>query len=161
MGRNREEGFPHKGWKWVDVRDSRDNDGLSYDEYPSCEFCDHTQIRYVHILEHPNFPDTIEVGCECAEQLTEDYANPQSRERDLRNRASRRVKFPERKGWKVSPKGNPWIDYEDHHIIVIRSPKGDCMLRIDGQLGKIKYKSVKEAQLKAFDVIQRKRRIPI
>jgi hypothetical protein len=158
MGRNREAGFPHKGWKWVGARDSRDNDGLSYEEYPCCEFCDKTQIRYVHILEHPNFPDSVEVGCECAEQLTEDYSNPQSHEKDLRNRASRRTKFPDRKGWKVSEKGNPYINYEEHHIIVIQSPKGDCILRIDGKLGKIKYKSVKEAQLKAFDVIQQKRR---
>ena len=105
-------------------------------------------------MEHPNFPEPIEVGCECAEQLTEDYANPQSRERDLKNRSSRRSKFPELKRWKMSPKGNLWINYEDHHIIVIRAPKGECMLRIDDKPGRIKYKNVKEAQLKAFDVVQ-------
>ncbi len=153
MGRNREAGFPHKGWKWVDVRDSRDNDGLSYEGYPCCEFCDQTQIRYVHILEHPNFPDIVEVGCDCAEQLTEDYTNPHSRERNLRNRASRLAKFPDRKAWKVSPKGNLWINYEDHHIIVIQTSKG-IYLRIDDRLGKIKYGTIREAQLKAFDVIQ-------
>lgn len=155
MGRNREVGFPHKGWKWLGVRDARDDDGLSYEEYPSCEFCDQSQIRYVHILDHPSFPDTIEVGCDCAEQLTEDYANPKSRERDLRNRASRRANFPDRKAWKVSSNGNLWITYEDHHIIVIQSPKG-IFLRIDDKPGKINYGTIREAQLKAFDVIHKR-----
>lgn len=157
MARNREAGFPHKGWKWVDVVDSRDNDGLSYEEYPCCEFCDQSQIRYVHILEHPTFPDTINVGCDCAEQLTSDYAKPKLRERDLKNRSSRRTNFSDLKAWKASMKGNLWIDYEGHHIIVVSSAKG-IFLRIDGKAGQIKYNSIREAKLKAFDVINNKRR---
>lgn len=43
--------FPLTGWRWRGVSDSAGK-GLAYEQYPSCDFCDHLYLRYVHALEH-------------------------------------------------------------------------------------------------------------
>lgn len=155
----REPGVPHKGWRWQDAVDSRDENGLAYDEYEDCQFCGHERIRFVHLLEHDEWPDTIRVGCVCAEKLTEDYVNPELRERKLRSfarsRESRRARFPDLNGWRISQNGNRWISYEGFHVILIRWGKM-VRLRIDGKLGERFYPSERDAQLGAFDYIWRK-----
>src|SRR5947208_2472855 len=30
-----------------------------------CEMCEAHPIRYVHTMEHPDYPDTLDVGCVC------------------------------------------------------------------------------------------------
>jgi len=72
----------HKGYTWVDVEDLEEPTA-------DCQACGKTEIRYIHTLTHPEHP-SIEVGCDCAEHLTADYVNPAAREKDLRNKASRK-----------------------------------------------------------------------
>ena len=156
MGRCSEPGFPHKGWIWVGISDARDDKGLSYDDYPSCEYCDQPHIRGIHTIRHPTFPDTVRVGCDCVVKLTEEYADAQRAERNLRNKVARRRNFPKRKEWKTSAKGNDWIFLDGYHVVVIPQRNGSYRLRIDGDLGKLTFPTLKEAQLRAFDVVQRK-----
>ena len=67
-------GVPHKGWHCVDVVDLR-ADGESADEtdYATCQMCGNEKIRYVHIMEHPDLDENFEVGCVCAEKMSDDY----------------------------------------------------------------------------------------
>ena len=51
------------------------------------------KIRYVHIVEHAEVGEAFRVGCTCAEKLTNDYLNPERRERELRNRVNRRINW--------------------------------------------------------------------
>ena len=52
--------------------------------------CESVEIRYVHYMQHPKYPDTLAVGCVCAEHMEEDYVRPRAREKQLRGLAGRR-----------------------------------------------------------------------
>ncbi len=88
-------GVPHKGWHCLDVVDLR-ADGGPADEtnYATCQMCGNEKIRYVHIMEHPDLDQSFEVGCVCAEKMSDDYEGPKRREAKLRNRAARRTRWP-------------------------------------------------------------------
>jgi len=62
---------PHKGWSCVGVDDL---------EEPSqvCEMCESVDIRYVHYMEHPDYPATLAVGCVCAEWADGQTDHPRS-----------------------------------------------------------------------------------
>ena len=80
MGLYKLPGIPHRGWRLLDVIDLHDDEGLEYGDYEDCQFCDHEQIRYVHLLGHSSYDGVARVGCICACKLTEDYVNPKLRE---------------------------------------------------------------------------------
>lgn len=140
--------------------DSRDDNGLTCEEYEDCEFCGRERIRFVHLLKHEEWLNIIRVGCICAERLTEDYINPAVRERKLRSvarkRETRRARFPDLNRWRISQSGNRWISYEGFHVILLRWGKS-IRLRIDGKLGTVLYPSERDAQLGAFDYIWRQK----
>lgn len=107
---------PHKGWSCVGVDDL---------EEPSqvCEMCESVDIRYVHYMEHPDYPETLAVGCVCAEHMEEDYARPRAREKDLRRLAARRKSWRERK-WRTSQAGNAYINTEGFNLTVYHGTEG-------------------------------------
>lgn len=148
-------GVPHKGWDLHDVVDARDERGLEYGDYDSCQFCGQDQIRWVHILQHSDYQDLIEVGCDCAEKLTEDYVNPKRRENELRNRSSRRGRFPE-KGWKTSSKGNPYISHNGKLAVVFGTPSGKFKISIDKQIHSKAFNTMDEAKMGVFDIVEPK-----
>lgn len=149
---NTQPGVPHKGWSLTAVADLQLDEGRAFGEYDECEFCGKEQIRYVHTLAHPEYADSIRVGCVCAEHLTADYVNPKQRENELRNRAARRDKWT-RRAWKTSAKGNPYLETRDGHHIVVFPVSSGCMLRIDGRKGRKIYPNVAAAQLASFDYL--------
>ena len=116
MARWSQEGIPHKGWRYVDVEDVCE--GLAGDNervYEQCQMCRNERIRYVHILTHPEFDGEIRVGCDCAAKMTDDYVNPQQRERDLKNRLNRKKNFV-KQDWYVHPRsGNLVLPYKGDH----------------------------------------------
>ncbi len=61
--------------------------------------------RDVHVVFHPDMGEELLVGCNCSEKLTDDYENPQRREKELRNKTNRRTHFLKRK-WRISAKWN-------------------------------------------------------
>lgn len=83
-------GAPRRGWVCIDVYDA----GTPSE---TCQMCGKDDIRYVHTMEHPDHADVLEVGCVCAEHMSDDYVNPKARERKLRNRAARRKTWLARK----------------------------------------------------------------
>jgi len=110
-------GVPTKGWINVDMEDLGAPEG-------QCEMCGREEIRYVHVMEHPNYPDAVSAGCICAEHMASDYSaggkpsEAKQRENALKNAASRRRRWPELKSWKASKKGNPHVSRGGFHITV-------------------------------------------
>ena len=136
--------MPHKGWHCFDVED------LGKPTH-TCEMCGQEQIRFVHYMRHLEHRD-LQVGCICAEKMTEDYVNPKLREQALRNKASRRSRWLSRK-WRISAKGNPFIKVKGNHIVAY--PFGQFFrLCINGKMGTINYPTLDAARLRAFDVIE-------
>jgi hypothetical protein len=60
-------GVPHKGWTCVDMIDQED-------DLITCQMCQKAEVRYVHEMRHPEFPQTLWVGCVCAARMESEYA---------------------------------------------------------------------------------------
>ena len=103
-------GVPKRGWLCVGVDDLEEPTQV-------CEMCESMDIRFVHYMEHPNYPDTLGVGCVCAEHMEQDYVQPRERENRLRNAASRRKSWP-RRIWKTSAQGGSYINSDGFNIVV-------------------------------------------
>jgi hypothetical protein len=143
-------GVPKRGWLCVGVDDL---------EEPSqvCEMCESMDIRFVHYMEHPNYPDTLGVGCVCAEHMEQDYVRPRERENRLRNAASRRKSWP-RRIWKTSAQGGSYINSDGFNIVVF--PRGNVWcVRIrnrqtnDERFGSKTYPTLDAAKLGAFNAL--------
>lgn len=105
---------PHKGWRCVSVIDLEPQSDF---DYASCEMCGNERIRYVHIMAHDAYAEELEVGCVCAEKMSDDYFNPRRAERKLRNRAARKAKWLSRK-WRTSIKGNAYLNADGFNLVV-------------------------------------------
>ncbi len=77
---------PHKGWTCTSVDDLGAPDEV-------CQMCETQDIRYVHHMEHPDYPESLAVRCICAEQMENDYDRPCRREKALRNAAQRKRRW--------------------------------------------------------------------
>jgi len=151
----KQQGIPHKGWTLVDVYDVRE-DGQSEDgtSYETCMMCGNEKIRYVHVVSHPDIDEEFIVGCQCAEKLTDDYENPQRREKELRNKTNRRTNFLKRK-WKISTKGNEYLNIDEHHILVSKDSKTHkYTVKIDDKWGNKRFDTPKQAKIAAFKGIE-------
>ena len=85
--------------------------------------CETQDIRYVHHMEHPDYPRTLAVGCVCAEHMENDYEGPRRREKALRNAAQRKRRWLSRK-WKISAKGNAYLNSDGLNVTVFqKNPK--------------------------------------
>jgi hypothetical protein len=117
-------GVPKKGWRFTgDIEDLGAPDG-------TCEMCETQQIRYVHCMEHPDYPHVLGCGFVCAEKMEEDYVNPRRREAALKASASRRRRWLARK-WKVSVGGNPYINTDGFNITIFPNSDGSWGGRIE------------------------------
>jgi hypothetical protein len=144
-------GFPRKGWTLLDVEDlEEDFEDLAV----SCHACEYEPLRYVHTIEHPEWPSALEVGCVCCEHLTCDYVLPRRRERELKARAGRRQRWLTRR-WRVSRKGNPFIRAHGHHVVIVRNSAGRWTYCLDGRWSPsiLAYTTLEGAKLAAFDAI--------
>lgn len=141
-------GIPHKGWVCVDVTDLEPEDER---EYASCEMCGKERIRYVHTMTHDDHGD-LDVGCVCAEKMSDDYVNPKRQEQKLRNRAARKAKWLKRK-WRTSAKGNSFINADGHNLVVFpnKFDPEKWSFGIDRNFSRRKYASEAAAKLAMFD----------
>jgi hypothetical protein len=153
MSRNRWDvaGVPHKGWACIDVVDLR-GDGTRADEtsYETCQMCGNEKIRFVHVMAHADVDEPYRVGCICAEKMSGDYQGPRRREGRLRNRAVRRSRWLDRR-WRVSAKGNPFLNIEGHNLGVYKTKAGRWGYRIGNRFGQRTYAALDEAKLALFD----------
>ena len=120
------EGIPHKGWHCIDVEDLADLvDGTEEIPYEQCEICGNERIRFVHLMQHPDYPHKLRVGCVCAEKMSDDYVNPRKAEDTLRKRASRRKNF-NNKEWRFNPEKQTYSKkYKGEYITIKKSRYGN------------------------------------
>ena len=144
-------GVPHKGWRCVDIEDLGEPDAV-------CEMCETQEIRYVHYMEHTDYPDILGVGCICAEHMEEDYDAPRRRERGLRNGAQRRSRWLNRR-WRISAKGNSFLNTNGFNIVIFQKSNRSWAGRIEDResgefiVSRKEYRSEDKAKLAAFDAM--------
>ena len=144
-------GVPHRGWTCVLVDDLGDLGSI-------CEMCEVQEIRYVHHMQHPDYPDELEVGCVCAGHMEENYERPQQRERNLKNAARRRQSWLQRK-WKISSRGNAYLNIDELNITIFEKATGSWGGRIleretDREItSRYEYLTEDQAKLAAFDAM--------
>lgn len=148
---------PQKGWRCESVYDVR-QEGDSPDEtdYKTCQMCGKERIRFVHVMAHDEYEENLEVGCVCAEKMSNDYTGPKLRERELRNKAARHSKWLTRK-WKQNFKGNYTLKTQKHSLTVYQDSflPGNWKCFFDNQPGKLSYDSIEKAKLALFEKLWR------
>lgn len=167
---------PHKGWVFLDVIDTETAE-------ETCEMCGNERIRYVHIVTHADYPAQLNVGCVCAEKMTDDYVNPSRRENRLRAAAAKRVRDKKREleyketrrqqildaVWRESKNGNPYLRINLHrrdgrttwtqkiHAVTVKSKFTDsCAFAVNGVFSSYKHASAAAAKAAAKQEILRK-----
>lgn len=146
-------GVPHKGWTCVDIIDLGE---------PSqeCEMCETSMVRYVHLMEHPDYEGPLEVGCVCSGHMEGNLAASQAREATMKSRAAKRKRWLSRT-WKTSANGNRYLNADGYRITVYAKGK-HWGATIAGTTTRFvehsqkPYKTMDEVKLAAFDFITRK-----
>ena len=70
-------GVPHKGWVCVDIEDLGSPDHV-------CEMREVQDVRYVHLMTHPDYAGKLRVGCICAGHMEGDSSRARDRVTDAR-----------------------------------------------------------------------------
>lgn len=140
-GKWRDPGVPHKGWTYLGCEDSG---SLSM----TCEMCEKEEIRHIHTVSHPDYPTTLEVGCVCAEHLTEDYAGPRAAEAAVKRHRARQKTFLER-GWKSGLNGSFSRSWKGRRVLL--APRGQGWIaKVDGEGGRRIFPGRQEAGAAVF-----------
>jgi len=149
-GKWAQRGIPHKGWQCVGIEDLGE---------PSrtCEMCEVMVIRYVHYMEHPDYPKALGCGCICAGHMENDYVNAQERERWMHNVNARRKNWLTR-AWRTSRNGNDYINTDGYNIVVFQRGAGwRFRIQRDGTDYAVSadrgFRAQKDAKLAAFDAL--------
>lgn len=142
--------MPHRGWVNVGTEDLGENTQI-------CEMCESVEIRFAHYEEHPDYPETLIVGCICAEHMECDYAAPRDREKRLKG-AVRRRKSWEKRRWKRSAKGNSYMALEGFRITIMAKTHGWIIAIANQQtntarFGSKVYGTEDAAKAAAFDAL--------
>jgi len=143
-------GVPHKGWSCFDIED------LGTPLIKS-EMCESKTIRYVHHMEHSDFPDVLKVGCVCAGHMEGDLTASRAREASMKSRSAKRNRWTKR-ARKESSNGNPYISADGYQIIAYHRGEGwaytvAALDEPDVQHSKRNFNSINGAKLAAFDHI--------
>jgi hypothetical protein len=108
-------------------------------------------------MRHPEYNDILKVGCVCAGNMEGNLARAKARDGLMKSRMNKRKKWLTR-AWKISRKGNPYIE-SDNYIIVMKEQgnlwsalikNGDETFKKWSQR---KYESIESAKLAAFDYL--------
>lgn len=149
-GKWSQSGIPHKGWACADIEDLGEPSTV-------CEMCETQEIRYVHHMQHPGYPEILGCGCVCAGYMEGDYEGARQRERVLRNASARRQKWLTR-DWRLSRNGNPFLNVEGYNVVVYPARQG-WGFRVSNRSTDVSVtarcllNSMDAAKLRAFDAI--------
>lgn len=140
-GKWRDAGVPHKGWNYLGCEDSG---SLSM----TCEMCEKEEIRHIHYVSHADYPTQLQVGCVCAEHLTDDYAGPRAAEAAVKQHRSRQKRFLNN-GWKAGLNGS--FSRAWHGRRVLLAPRGQRWIaKVDGNGGRKTFAGRDEAGAAVF-----------
>jgi hypothetical protein len=140
-GKWRDPQVPHRGWIYLGCEDSG---SLSM----TCEMCEKEEIRHIHTVGHPDFPEEIQVGCVCAENLCEDYVGPRAAESRVKRHRSRLKTFLNR-GWKPGLNGSLFRSWKGRRVLL--APRGGGWIaKVDGEGGRRLFAAMQEAGAAVF-----------
>ena len=141
---------PNKGWTCIGIEDIRDGGVISVEDapYETCQMCGREEIRFVHSMEHVDYPDILDVGCICAGNM-ENHAAAQEREKEARNKAGRKSRWLSRK-WKISRRGNHYLRLDGNNVGVYPR-RGQWGYFINGHFSSQLHSSRDIAKLALFD----------
>lgn len=103
-------GVPHKGWLCIDIEDTEEL-------FSICEMCESQEIRFVHHMQHKDYPKVLKVGCDCAGYMEGSLKNAKDRDKSIKSRALKRKRWLTR-NWPISQKGNERIKTKGFYITV-------------------------------------------
>src|SRR5271166_4778517 len=86
--------------------------------------CETKTIRYVHTMTHPHYATELKVACVCAGKVENDYVGPRLRESKLRSIADRKKRWLTRRGWKISARGNAYLNTDGFNITIFSYADG-------------------------------------
>lgn len=144
-----QKGLPHKGWVYNDIEDTGE---LS----ATCEMCGNT-IRYVHYLSHPIYKKIVEVGCVCAEKLTDDYTTPKTREKAIKPTPQKQIKNWIENGWNFAQTGGIY-KRTNHLVIIIKQFDKSFSIfiksnyKIEEQRKSYNYETEEDAKIASFEI---------
>jgi hypothetical protein len=84
--------------------------------------CEVMDIRYVHTMDHNDYPDTLDVGCVCAGNMEGDLGRARSRETSLKS-VTKRFQRLLLRTWRTSRNGNTWLK-PDGYLITVFARRG-------------------------------------
>jgi hypothetical protein len=152
-------GVPHKGWMCLSEYDAVEENGEG--GLITCDMCESTQVRFVHVMIHPEWPDQLDCGCVCSAHMSEDRAAADDRERRMRSRSSRREHFAKRKGWRTSRTNDtPFLRIDGYHLMIARKADGSFQVGAKGptelghRWGKKRFATIDEAKTGCFDALE-------
>ena len=149
-------GVPHKGWSCVDQFDAFERYGEG--EYRTCEMCEKMTIRSIHVMSHSQYPQSLECGCICSGHMTDDVIGASARNEAIKSSIRKRTSFPKIKAWKLSAKGNRYINAGGFNIVLSKD-NGRYKVGIKAvgdskhKWGNRRYDTEESAQRGAYDAL--------
>lgn len=104
---------PLDGWNCEEVIDTGD-------AYETCELCGCPSVRYIHVMHHDDYFESVEVGCICAGIMEGDVIAAKERERKIKNRKNRKRTFIE-KAWTDAKKDSIKLKYKGRFCLICES----------------------------------------
>ena len=141
-----DQSIPKRGWTCVHVEDLG-ADGPDYMP-DDCQMCGNNNLRFLHYMEHPDYPGQLVVGCICAGHMAEGYDGA-ARERELTNLAIRRSRWLCRR-WRTSAKGNHYLNVRGRNVGVFLSRRG-WVWWVGRTFSRRHYATSDKAKLALFD----------
>lgn len=153
-GKWSEAGVPHKGWDCIEIEDLESDRTV-------CQMCEEREIRFVHYMQHADYPEVLACGCHCAGHMENDYEAAERRDKTMRNEARRRSNFPSRV-WKTSQKGNEYINLDGFNVTIFsKGGRFKAVISrpfvVERHFSRRGYQTATKAKLAAFDEVQRLR----
>ena len=134
-------GVPHRGWSYIDYEDLGAPLAV-------CEMCEKQEIRHVHVVSHPDYAETLRVGCDCAEKLTGDYVTPAERERAAQNWTARLRNFL-KLTWNDGRYGSQSARWKGERLLI--APRGGGWIaKVNGEGGRRVFPSATDAKKAIF-----------
>lgn len=148
-GKWREAGVPHRGWTCIGIEDLDEPSHV-------CEMCEAAEVRYVHLMRHPDYLEDLAVGCICAGHMTGDVEGARRQEAEFKNTEKRRARWLTR-DWRISHAGNEFLNVSGLNVVVYpRSAGWEARFANDEKTVALPLcQTQDEAKLAAFDMLLR------
>lgn len=149
------QGAPLFGWICTDVVDLKSAEFV-------CELCGYSSIRYIHIMEHPEWLGEFQVGCVCDGTMSGDILAAEHRDKVARSKSSRKSVFM-KKQWKEHPAGYLYLNTRKKIIAQKDSFRGKKFYKItiDGEQyqwwNNRRVENLSDAKLLALEVLEYER----